>query len=324
MAQRYGAVLVVGFALIAVGQDVQVAGPVTGWMYDEPSHALRLISGMPGAARIGSALLSDVEWASVAPGGSRALVQMKGEIRLYTSADVANRSEGAPVNGAIAAPLYSAWAPDSSAVAIYSPASRSAQWIRTNAQSAVADTPVFVTGVDGDVTAIAADSASGLMVVAVAGSGVYRLSQRSGAVLLGSIPDVSGVAIEPGGRRMWLADRRNASLTEVVHLNSRLAVTTLLTDSERLSDISAITLTPDRRLFLADRRTNRLYSFDPTTSTLDDGVELPAPAPALTPLGRDSVLLLGQRGQAGDPVYLLVVNRGTPPAVFFVPEVEAQ
>ena len=50
-----------------VAQSVPIAGPMTGWVYDPPSRSLRAISGIPGAARLGGAVVDGISWGSVAP-----------------------------------------------------------------------------------------------------------------------------------------------------------------------------------------------------------------------------------------------------------------
>jgi hypothetical protein len=88
-----------------------------------------------------------------------------------------------------------------------------------------------------------------------------------------------------------------------------------------LADLSAMALSSDRkRLYLADRATRRLYVIDRSSASIDEGVALNEPATMLMPLGRPSILLLGQRTRLDEPLYVLDENAG--PSVFFVPAME--
>src|SRR5512145_1242237 len=109
-----------GAALSCLGQGIQVGGPITGMVYDAPSKSLRQILGMPGAARLGAPLLSEVDWASVAPDGRTAVVVVQGEARLVSSKDITQDSSGTPILGLLNAPQFSCWAEDSASLVLYS------------------------------------------------------------------------------------------------------------------------------------------------------------------------------------------------------------
>src|SRR5687768_16217534 len=103
-----------GLIIACSAQDIRLSGPITGLVFDQPSQSLRQVVGMPGAALLGQAILSDVDWASVAPSGRVAIVMRQGEVRLFSA--TADPAE-AIIQGAVISPLYSAWAADSSTVA---------------------------------------------------------------------------------------------------------------------------------------------------------------------------------------------------------------
>ncbi len=312
-----------GAALSCFGQGIQVGGPITGLVYDAPSKSLRQILGMPGAARLGAPLLSEVDWASVAPDGRTAVVVVNGEARLVSSKDITQESPGAPIMGLLSAPRFSSWAEDSSSLVLYSAENRSLQWVRLNAQSVEADPAMPLTGFDGEVTAMAADKASAVTVLSVAGSGVYLVGSSGAATLLLPSAEVSAIALEPGGQTLWVADRTNAQLVQLTELGFTPTAQVLISDPEKLADISALGLSFDkRRLYLASRSTQLLYEFDRSAALLSEGIALDAPAELLLPLGRPSLRLLGQRGKLGAPLYLLDEKSG--PGLFFVPAGEGE
>ena len=308
-----------GLALSCFSQSVQIGGPIAGFVFDAPTGSLRQVLGTPGAARLSPPLLSGVDWASVAPNGQMALVIRQGETRLVSRDNIGQDPAGTLVESVLEEPQFSAWAADSSAVALYSSATRSIQWLRFAAQTSTAEAPVPLTGVDGTVTAFAADASSGLALVVVEGAGVYRISSMDGTIQVLAVGDISAIALEPGGATLWAADRANAQVLQVLNPGSSEPESSpLLADAEKLADVSALGLSSDRKqLYLASRTTRLLYGFDRSASLLSDGIALDTPVTELLPLGRASLLLLGARDKAGAALYVLDERSG--PGIFFVP-----
>jgi hypothetical protein len=315
--------IALGLALSCSGQEIRMTGPSIGLVFDQPSQSLRQIAGMPGAARLGDALVEAVDWASVSPDGRTALFTCQGVMRLLTLGGAEPNVEGVPVDGAVGSPTLAAWTKDASSVVLYSPAARSVQRVRLGAQLAVAEPPIELAGVEGTVTHLQAGGDSEVIVLAVAGIGVYRIGSSQGASLLASVADTAALAIDGAGKTLWVADRSNAQVLQISNLTDGPEVTKLVADPEKLSDLSALALSSNSQsLYLADRATRKLYVLDRSSNALSDGVELDMPATAITPLGRPSVFWLGQREKAGEPLYVLDDSAG--PAVFFVPAGEGR
>ena len=189
-----------GLIIACSAQDIRLSGPITGLVFDKPSQSLRQVVGMPGAAVLGQPILSDVDWASVAPSGRVAIVMRQGEVRLFSAA--ADPVE-VIIQGTVNSPLYSAWSADSSAVALYSAAGSSVQWVRFIHQGPVADPAIPIAWeTKTEVTAFAADEKSRLLILAVAG-GVYRVGASGEPTILLPLPAVSALALEPGGQTLY-------------------------------------------------------------------------------------------------------------------------
>jgi hypothetical protein len=302
-----------------LAQEMRIAGPVTGLIYDAPSRSVRPILGMPGAARLDSAILADVDWATVAPGGRTVVGVRQGEARLYTNKGETPDQEGTLVTGLAETPQLACWAANSAAVAVYLPSSRSVQWLRLTGGQMAADPAVVLSGSEGPVTAMAADVSSGLIFLAVSGSGVYRLSPSSGPVLLTAAADVPAMALDAKGQTLWIADRANGLLLEMGEAGTDSSTSrVLLRDADHWKDISAVAPSSDgTRLYLASRTAASLFLFDRANGAVSDGIPLDAPATEFTKLGRPSLLLLGGRERADLPVYVMDERSG--PAVYFVP-----
>jgi len=309
--------IVCGLALSCFAQSVQIGGPITGLVFDAPTKSIRRVLGMPGAAHLSPAVLSDVEWATVAPNGRVVIAIRQGEARLISVADINQDPPGVSLAGLFDQPQWSAWVPDSTAVVLYSPTARAVQVVRLTAQSAVADSPIEITGAEGDITALAIDASSKVAVLAVKGSGIYRVTS-DGAVQVLPMADASAIALSPSGDTLWVADRSNGQVLEISSPSSSPEIRVLLSDAGRFADVSALGLSSDgSRLYLASRSAQLLYWLDRSTELPSDGIALDVPATQFSPLGRASLLLLGSRDKAGDPFYLLDEQSG--PGLFFVP-----
>jgi hypothetical protein len=278
---------------------------------------------MPGAARLAGALLEDVDWASVSPSGRAAVFSRQGSLRLLITGGTGQDVEGVPIDGVADSPALAAWTNDSSSVVLYSPTARSVQRVRLGTQPVVAELPMQLTGVDGIITNLCVSGDSELIVFVAAGAGVYRINSSQSISLLAPVADASALAIDGAGKTAWVADRSKAEVLQISNLAGTPELETLVTDPEKLANISALTPSSNgRSLYLADRTTRRLYVFDRSSSALSDGLELDVPATAISPLGRPSIFWLGQREKTGDPLYVL--EDRAEPAVFFVPAGEGR
>src|SRR5712692_1991606 len=117
------------FALAALGQDTRLSGPVSGFVFHEPSQSIRPIVGVPGSAYLGTALAQGFDAASVSPLGKFALATLGGKLYLLRGLD-GGQSEPAPIEGSIDAVDRFAWSPDGASAVAYSGDSRRAQILR--------------------------------------------------------------------------------------------------------------------------------------------------------------------------------------------------
>jgi len=310
--------------LMSAGQQLHLAGPTTGLVFDQPSRSLRHILGSPGAARLGPVVVPDLDWASVAPDGRSALAGSQGAVLLFTFKNGAAEPASTDVPGVVDSPVYFSWTGESRAVVVYSTAARSVQWIRIDGLGPIADVPVPLTGVEGEVTAIAGDIASNLVVVAVAQAGIYQVSASTGTRQIAAVPDGSAIALADGGRTLWITDRANAQLVQVSAPGAGAVPQVMVSDPQRLNDITAIAQpVGGARLYLASRANQRLYLFDLASAALIEGPELDLPVSQFAFLGRPSLmLLLSQRDKQDQPLYVLDETSGA--NVYFIPAGEVR
>src|ERR1019366_1690256 len=165
-----------------------VAGPVTGFIFDAQVGAVPPMLGIPGAAYLGNVVAAGMNGDSVARDGSAALaVQQLGRLVLYTGLRSATPPVALHVPGAIAGVDHFAWAPINnannagSAAVVYSSRTGQAQILTSLAHSPVAAAPIDLSGLPGQVTALAFDGQR--LIVGVASNdygGIYLASAASG------------------------------------------------------------------------------------------------------------------------------------------------
>ncbi|HEU0121269.1 MAG TPA: hypothetical protein VFQ91_12140 [Bryobacteraceae bacterium] len=300
-----------------MSQEIQFTGPLSGLVFDGPSHSLRQVLGMPGAAVLGPPVAGGIDWATVAPNGQRAIILREGQATLLS---LRNTPSESPLLSQVNEPLYASWMPDSSAVALYYSASASLQWIRLTPEGPEVDAllPLAWTP-PAEVSDFLAGNPSQSAVLAVPGHGLYKANSAGEVTLVYPATGGLSIAAQPGTETLWIADRANGQLVQITNSESQV----LIASPETLTDLSAIGLSSDgAKLYLANQGTNRLYLFDRTTSAVTGEIELYAPATRFTTLGRPSILLLGQRTKPGETLYVL--DEKTGPTVFFVPASEEQ
>lgn len=310
--------ILLGLALSCAAQDLRVAGPVTGLVHDPSSQSLRLILGVPGAARLESPLISSVDWASVGPNGRLALALHHGETFLVSYDPATAELTQTPIEGALGAPSLAAWSADSSALTVYSGKSRRLQWIHLTPYGAFAAPALPLAGLDGAVTALATGKGCSKAAVAVDGGGVFLVDSYASLQPVLPTADAAAIEVGPGCQTIWAATRQTGEIVQVNLASDEPASEILFADPDRLADVSALALSSNqRRLYVADRASSRLVVFDLASASITSEIALDAPVTALSPAGRSSVLLLGPRSNPADPFYL--VEDSGEPALFFIP-----
>jgi len=308
-------IAVISLALPAMPQQIEMTGPISGFVFDQPSRSLRQVAGLPGAARLSDALLENIDWATIAPDGHAALLTRDTETRLLLLKSANHDPEGLPINGLLASPALAAWSPDSSAVALYSPSTQEFQWLRLTTHGPIADPPISAPSLPAIAASLVASAPSGPIFAAVPEAGIYRITDSHSAELLLELPAVSALALSNTGQTLWAADSAAARIIEIASPAGEASPRTIFQDEEKLAAVSALAASPDaRHLYIAARR---LYVVERTSESLPEGLELDTPATALAQLGHPSVLTLGQREKKGDPLYVLDLK--ALPGLFFVP-----
>jgi hypothetical protein len=298
--------------------NAAVRGPVTGYIFDAQARAIRPMMGLPGAAYLGAPLVSGVDAASVSPDGSAAMTVQGGQLTFYQGFGSA-RPAVVPVKGAVAAG-YFAWSPSSTAAAVYSPAAKQAQVFTNLLAAPPAGAAIDLSGLAGQVTAMAFDGQHIILAVAspVAG-GIYVATVQSGPQLVASA--VSPLGIVVAGADLYFADNQAQQIWQVRSYATRPAPVLFAADMS-ISSPAALQLSSDgARLYVANAGSRTLGVYDVAARSPVESLALNFTPTALDRFGNASVFLLDAGGRGNGPLYVLTDTLDRR-AVYFVPGAE--
>lgn len=314
-------------------QDVQFSGPISGWVVDPPTHSIRLVTGMPGAALLGRQVLSDLTWASTAPGNSMTAIAIRNRAEDTAEAVLLHGDHLSTIQGsAIAdAPQLAAWSPDAKAVALIWPEARTAQIVRIQPDDnkATAAEPFVIANLPetGAITgAVVASSSIDSLYLTIADSGIYKVSTNADAPSEGKEQFASlvlatlscqAIALDSEGGKLWVVDQSANTLNEIAIASNEGSTFSL--DADILNGVSAIWPSAKQKaLYVANAASRKIYRVDLTSHAVTEAIsQLDSAATMLMPMARPSVFLLGVRGSAEEPLYLWDEVSGN---VYFVPQ----
>lgn len=295
------------FALLAA-DTAAVNGPVMGLIYDSTDRTVRPVFGIPGAAFAGDPLVSDGDAAWMAPDASAALVLRAGRLEIHSGLG-SLRGSFTVLDGTIQDIHTAVWAPDASAVALYSAKTAQIQTIGNISQAPVAAAPI---GVPDPVTALAFD---GNTVLIASPGGIYALSATAAPERLASSPQPAAIAL--AGPDLYFADSELKQIWEVKNYAAQPAPVLFAADTSP-APVGLQVSSDASRLYIAGSGTQKLAVYDVSSRTLVRTLDLPFAPTTLERLSRFA-LALDSAGPDGAPLHVL--SDGTPagPSVYFVP-----
>ena len=306
-----------GFTLILLsagglaGESAQLAGPVSGYVFDASARGLRPILGVPGSSLLGNPVDFGLEVgaAYVAPGQDAAFVRAAGGtfhlFRLQSGA-----ATEVMVNGLAGAPERVIFSPSGTAAALYR--SGSVQIVTgLPASPAIASSlDVSAAGVPGSL-ALSDDGtsfllASGRSVELIAnGGGLQTLTATAGPALL---------AFAPGRLEAAVADPAGAGVVLFRNLAGAAAPQVLAAPDNTIQSATALAFTPDGgRVLLANFGAQSVMAFD-LAGGAPSSIACSCSPTALARIG--NLFRLNEPGR--DPLWLLDAQ-GDSPRLLFVP-----
>ena len=296
-------------------QPVGLGGPIAGFVYDRSMHSVRPLLGMAGSAYLGPALLAEVDSASISPDGRWALVTEHGQSRFVRGLSDLAVSESS-TEGLIDAVDRVAWSRDGSFALLYSSPAGQLQRIRLSVGEVCADAPVTVS-LGGQVSALAIDPAGRQIAIAVAGSGLYLMSLGQSPALLSSMAQPTAVAFDERGQRLYAVDVDTQRILEFDSGSAALEFASLAdTHGPRLDPAGLAVSQGGQYLMLADRTTPAVRIYETASRSLVKTIPLDFAPSRFEPVSAEPAFVLnGDR--ASD--WLLILNAGKNPGVYFVP-----
>lgn len=279
----------------AIGQ-AQITGPVSAVVFDEASHSVRAVLGVPGAAYFGPAVQEKLDGASVSRDGRYALLSRSGQT-LVLEMD-GSRERVLAEKGATAM----AWSPASDAAAF------------------VSEGELFLyTGIEFAVTRLG--SAAGARALAVAPRGDSVFAAREGAIfryrrgeeplLVASVTEAASLAASEDGS-LYVVDRAQR---QVLVVGPDGGASTLAAEADPIAVGVAKGV-----ILVADGTARTVSLYRAATRERIGGVELSFPPSALEPIG-NGLFALNQRG-AGQPLEVLALDPAA--TAYFIPALEVE
>ncbi len=300
-------------AALGSAQASDIGGPVAGYTIDGRSHSIRMIEGIPGAARLGAPLSLPFAIGTAAVSAQRdyALVtDVNGDGHLVLARGLRS---GAPRTSALAGAIAPAGISlsDSGAVAVlYGNAPAKVQFVTGLPDAPQALDPIDIAMLNGGVLALAADSAGRSALLAAADGGIYRTDGRSIQWVV-RIPGAASVAFLPNGDDAVVASTAGEVL--LLHgLSGTLSVRAVANASNGIQSARAVRALSDREIAVVDGA-GGLAAIDLENSSVE-WIGLAGAAGRIVPLDRN-LLLLNEVGP--QPLLLLDTTNGRAP--YFVP-----
>jgi DNA-binding beta-propeller fold protein YncE len=289
--------LALAAAALPAQESARFSGPTSGFLFDAPSRAIRVVMGTPGAAYLGQAVVGDLDNGSVSPDGRFAVAIADGAASLIRVAGSSVASLGSGCDGAVAA-----WSADSSAVAVGCP--DGLRLFRASGGRAA------LAGFNG-AKALAVDAAGGAVFAANA-EGIFRIDADS-ARLLAPAADVISLALS--GATLYAVDRAGKQVVALDNLSGSAALRIAASSANPV----AVGVSPDgTRLYVAEGESKTLAVFNPATGELISRLELDFAPTRVDTLGT-GLFLLSPRQEAGDTLRVLDARQL---AVYFIPAPE--
>ena len=293
--------LLIGLVAFSMAQEVRLAGPVSGLLYNRATGAVQPILGIPGGAHLGPPILAQVEWAVVAPDGQHALVRRAGQCYLVRQLPLA--PEWIALE-AVRSPELAAWNRESSAAAAYSP---DGLYLIRNSGS-VEPLPV-----PERILALAVDAA-GRNVLAAGESGVYLARHGLTPWLLAPVRGARAIAVH--GDTAFVAAANQVLEIRNFADPGQVEITAFPAEYDPASDFAGIACSPDgRSLLLADRGAKNVAIYDLASRNLSARVALDFVPTGIDPVPASPLYLL-RPGGGLEPFYVLDAQT---PSVYFVP-----
>jgi hypothetical protein len=298
------------FAALSHGSPAQCAvmGPVSGYVFDPVTQSIRPIIGVPGAAHLGAAEVSDVDWASTSPDGAVALVRKNGVVFAISGLGSAQQN-WIQVPGADANLESIAWNSNSSAAVASSGKFGWVQIVRGPWSAPSADPRIGTSRIGSRLVFALIDSGAQGVIVGVQGtgiSGLYRLSQDSTPALLAFLACPGAGTISDSAAELFVTDCAGSLLLRVRNFNGSALLSGIALQITRPSEVVGIAVSKDAgSVFVADKASRSITAHETLTGRAIQQVPLAGTPASLQPLPPDGLFQVTSSDGPRSPLLLL-------------------
>lgn len=332
--------LAAGIASRLLASDI--AGPVYGYAFDPPTQSLRRITGIPGAALLGEAVLSGLDYTAVAPDGKEAIIVRQGVASVVRGLD-SSSPEVFTLSGTIDKPESCIWSGDAGKVLLYSSSRSEIQFLTRGAAGYEPESAMDISSLPGTVSSIILDRPGRRALVSTAGapnSGLFLISSQQIGQLIGGPGNglpvfarnrMSVQTIGASGRPIHITDpiaqliggadkivavfasdgesvysiQTGGRLVHITALGDRPEYLTLASNPQELADADGLIASADGKgLYVLRKASKSIAVFDLTANQMAGQIPLDAEPGNIQPISASSYLL-NVRRSADEPLLLL-------------------
>lgn len=275
------------------------------------------MDGFPGSATFGPALLSEVEFASVAPYKNYAIAFQEGHWLFVSGLDSGHVSTS-PLPGVFRQPDGVVWSSDGSVAILYS---TSGNWIETltglpGSPHASASLNLSVLG--GSLAAVASDAGGKQIAIAMQGpkGGVYLNTSKQEFIPLAKISNPIALSFSENGSILYVLDRTALQLSAITISNWNSQVLPLTGLNDPFAILSGYDKANQPVLFVASGTDRLVGVYNPASQEMEATLHLGFQPTGIQNFGPNS-LVIGFRSKAESPLWLFTT--APKPAVYFVP-----
>jgi VCBS repeat-containing protein len=309
------ALFIAAGAMIALGEDARLTGPVAGYVFDRSSQSIRPILGVLGSSHLGDAVAGSFDLASPSPLGIYALATQAGRLFFVRNLD-SGQAESAPIDNAISGANRFAWNQDGTSAAIYSADSRQAQVVRNLSTTPTLDDAIDLSSLDGTVSALAFDGKRLLIgASSPASGGVYLADGQSAPKLLLRTAVPVALSVDAARGDLYIADHDSSQIWMVQGYAGDATPILFAADRDGVSSPVGLRASGGR-LLVANAGNRGVDAIDIATRASLGHMDLDFAPVQMEALGSGQLTLLNFSGADG-PLYVLDSTGDL--AVYFVP-----
>jgi hypothetical protein len=286
-------------AFPATAQSPVWQSPAKGYLYDQVTRTIRTMVGIPGSAYAGPAVQSNVEWASLSPGGRSSLLVRGGHLAWFPDLN----ADAAALDFADV-PDACVWSADSTRAVALSQKAGSVSWLSGFRSVPQVEARWDLASIGAaEWKLLAADSKAESVLLAARGDSgwtIWLAISTSAPASVGTVLRPSAATFDAGSSAAYVADAG----ARVVYALQSQALQPVFTADDGIGEPAGLLAAGNGRLAIADGTSQTLRVFDLSTRAAVQQIELFDEPGAVLPYG-DNRFLVNRRQRADQPFRFL-------------------